>query len=222
MLDTPEQIDQFNQFQDAGGCQLPASHPIAIKLQSDAPALSAAFLATIDAELDYTADGIQDLPAVITTLANECDKVSPAAKAWTDYIDLAAKPDDLMQVSIGVDVMCKVANKPNDKPAASTIPITDGTAVTTLKNAVATISGKQAGIQSLMSQINAAITPPVAPSGPGAGGGATLPPPPLPDDLKDQAMAMIADLEPLKGSVTATSNTVPNRPQMPAVKGPPH
>lgn len=206
MLDTPESIAGFGSYQSAGGFKMPSSYGLATNNQNAAQSLSAALMGSVDSELNYTKDGIQDLPATITTLAGECDTVPPACQAWKDYLDAAAKPDDLMQVSVGVDVLRKLASQPNDKPADSIKPITDGQPVDDNKQAIAQLERERAGVVSLMVQINAAITPPVS-TGP-TGEETTLPPPPLPDDLKQQALAMVKQLRPLVGTVKATSNTI--------------
>lgn len=202
MLDNPKQIADFGKYQAAGGFKRPDSYETATSNMTAAQSHSEALKAAVDPELDYNKDGIQELPQLITQLAGECDAVTPASTAWNEYLDMAATPDDLMQVAIGVDVLCKMAGQPNDKPAASIRPITHGQAVTDNKGAIDQVSAKRPGIVALMAKINVAITPSTGPMG------GTLPPPPLPADLKQQAMAMIAELRPLRGKVQATSTIV--------------
>lgn len=211
MLDTPDQLASFGDYQAAGGFKKPGSYAVASSNKSTAQSLSESLKGSIDPELNYQKDGIQELPDLINRLAAECDAVTPASDAWTEYLDKAAKPDDLMQVSIGVDVLRKMSGAPEDEPAASTRPITDGQAVTNNKAAIAKVSAVKSAVLRLMANINTAITPPPAPTGSGTGGGGaggTLPPPPLPADLKQQAMSMIDKLRPLRGQVQSTSNKV--------------
>ncbi|WP_318491909.1 hypothetical protein [Photobacterium leiognathi] len=206
MLNNPQDVIEFKEYQSAGGLQKPFSYEEANKAIALAETVNNAFIASVDNDLDYVADGIQELPEIITALGGEAGEAGAASMALKTYLDLSANPTDLEQVSIGVDIICKLAGTANDKPALSITPITDPTAITSLVNKLTLVDAQTATITDLMAKINEAITPPPAPIPPAKT--PTLPPPPLPDDLKTQAMALIDVLKPLKGSVITMATTV--------------
>lgn len=214
MLNTPHEIEEFKQFQAAGGLKLPETRQIGAEVKSLSASVSAKLKASIDPGVDYERDGIKSLPDAITSLASEADKATSACAGWVSYIDIAAVPTDIEQVSIGVDILRKLAGEPNNSPVPSLLPITSKTEINELKAAMESLIDKEPSTSSLMAQINEALQPipgtpdPMEPNAPVE----DLPPPPLPADLKQKAIAKANELKSLiqhiQGKVSVISSMV--------------
>lgn len=203
MLNNPQEIEAFKDYQAAGGLQKPASYHMAIAIVPLAEQAKNQLSGAVNSELNYNADGISELPEALLTLSGEADEALSSANAMITYLGLAANPTDIEQVAIGVGIIRKLAGTDNDDPAPSILPVTNADDITALKANLVTLHSSAADAITLMGKINTAITPtPAIPPAP------TLPTPPLPNDLKQQALAMITTIKPLLGTVSAKALAV--------------
>lgn len=204
MLSTPESIDRFKIFHSKGGIKKPDSYMIAVANVQQSKDIHSTLFSTVDYRLDYSKDGIQELPSLIAALSHECVPAKLANESLINYIDMAATPSDLMQVAGGVDILLKLSNTNSDQPAASIGPIVDMSRVNECKTALDQLSILTESITALMSQINSAITPPTPLPPPAP----VLPAPALPENLKTQAIAMISRLSQIVGVIENTATNI--------------
>lgn len=198
MLNNPQEVKEFKDYQAAGGLQQPPGYHKAIATVPLAEQVKSQLSGAVSSDVDYNADGINDLPAIMLTLSNESGEALIAANAMITYLDIAANTTDIEQVAIGVGIVRKLAGVEDKEPAPSIIPITNADDITALHAGIVAMHSNVADAVALMDQINTALTPaPAIPPAP------ALPAPPLPDKLKQQALAMIATLEPMTGSITS-------------------
>ncbi|UKA12877.1 hypothetical protein [Photobacterium damselae] len=188
MLNTPESIARFKEFTAAGGLKLPESYNLASEMEKRSKTLYEGLSNVLDPELDYDSAGIGPFITSVNALADGYLNLSDACQSWTSYLDKAAYPNDLIQVAIGVDVIRKLNDDTSDTPAPSIIPIIDSTVIEAGELALDSAEAITADVISLIEQINAAITPPPPPA----------PVPPLPEDLKEQALEMANQITPLQ------------------------
>ncbi|WP_413113434.1 hypothetical protein [Thaumasiovibrio sp. DFM-14] len=196
MLDTPEEIEAFREYQGKGGYKKPLSQVYAQEANLIAGGLSAMLAASISGEVNY--EQVERLASLLVRLNGETDTAVDATAAFDSYIDLTAHPDDLTQVSIGVDVYYKLEGIDIDGPAASTVPIIDPSAPEALIEALEPIDNQYGTIEALMTLLNSALTPPDG--FPGT--------PNLPDDLVREADSLADLLEPLESQTLLAANVV--------------
>ncbi|CAH0543021.1 hypothetical protein [Vibrio marisflavi] len=123
MLNTPEDLEKFREFNAAGGLKQPETLTKGLELKSQANALDKQYSDCVITDVDYDSAGVGGLVDAINELVKETQDAENALDAWNGYIKLAADPTDLEQVAQGVDVRCKLNDVDNDQPCASIIPI---------------------------------------------------------------------------------------------------
>lgn len=203
MLNTPQDILDFKEYQNAGGLQQPASYHSAIATIPLSEQAKSQLSGAVNNAIDYDSDGINELPSTMTTLSNEADEALVAANAMVTYLSVAANPTDIEQVAIGVGIVRKLAGIDDNTPAPSILPITNSSKIIALHTAIANLHINIPDAVALMSKINTALTP--APAIPPA---LPVPVPPLTDGLKQQALSMIITLKPFLGSITSRAINV--------------
>ncbi|UTM60420.1 hypothetical protein L4174_023845 (plasmid) [Photobacterium sp. CCB-ST2H9] len=209
MLNTPELVEQFKNYIQSGGIQDPQSSHIAADNVETAGNLETRLKSALMVGIDYTADGIDQLPIQIEKLISETEKSQLANRSWRLYLNVAKDPSDLMNVSAGVKVLRQVqglSEEEQNKPAPSIKPFSDTSLVVANREALQSIESEVPGIIDLMERVNSALTPITS----STGGAETTPAvqPPLSEELKTAAMAMIKKLSPLLGLVGESSASV--------------
>jgi hypothetical protein len=211
---TDKQLEDFRQFNDAGGTSEAANLTQSKSLKSQASSTAALFDAATSEGADYEADGVDILTNKIDALTGELNQAVSALSANISYLELATNPTDMQQVSQGVQVKNKLNSVSEETLAPSFAPIVSKSELSELDTAIASVATKSSSISSLMDEINAVLV--VTPSEPPA---PPVMPDPLPPELIAQAASLASELEPLLGQVqqkavviqTMTANAITER-----------
>lgn len=159
MLSTAEEIANFTSFKSSGGVKEPENLTNGKAIIALTGALSGNLSALIESEADYTADGVESLPAAILALVSELNSATSALSAWNTYLTTAADVEDLEQVNQGAKVYKKYTGDDSDEPWPSILPITSKDELTALESDYQAIKDLYAGLASVMNQINAKVWP---------------------------------------------------------------
>lgn len=197
MLDTPEQIAAFIDYQSAGGLQKPVTFGLAFEAKNLSHDLCLALSTCVDESNDYAAVGVEPLVLEIDSLYSELSQATLVSDAMVSYLDIAATPSDLEIVAVGVRILDKIHGE-SPKPAPSIEPIINREPIDALLGAVQEMNAHKINIVDVMSKINAAMIP-VTPPEKNAGGGGLVPP--LPPALIDEALALSETLSGFKGII---------------------
>lgn len=203
MLNNEQEIIDFKEYKNLGGLQKPLNYTIAKNIISLSEEIKNNITASINNDLNYNSDGIQELPIVLKSISAKLEQAIQSSKSLIDYLDLAATPTDIEQVAIGVNIIRKLNNVDDLEPAPSMLPITEKTVINGLKDSLSNNSNVIKTATDLMIQINTAITPlpPVPPA-------TTSPQNPLPSDLKSKALSMVNTIKPVERDISEKVNLI--------------
>lgn len=203
MIDSQEDIIKFKKYLAAGGLQKPSSFVYAESCVQLAKSIHTDLVLTCDNTIDYASSGIHELPSQITYICNECVEAKVSATSCIEYLDIAAKPDDLIQVALGYDINCKLSGT-TPSAAPFTYPITEFEPLRKCIDALLQIKNITPDIVTLMHEINTALTPPPEPPD------SSIPSdkPILSDELKQDAISMENKLRPIQGLIKLTSDRI--------------
>lgn len=203
---TADKIDSFIAFQQAGGLSEAENLTRGLALLSLSSSLSASYMAMVEQEADYAADGIQRLPDAIKALSNELGYAASVLPGWNEFITLANEPTDLEQVSQGAKVCRTVEGVPNDAPWPSILPITSKAELVALEVAINAVKAHINAVQALMTEINASVWPDeVVIVGPDGTETSERNPVPLTSQQKQACLSLADTLEPEVGKVQAAA-----------------
>ncbi len=205
MLSTPEQIADFKTFYNAGGLDTAANLIKGQSLASQTASLSGSYGATVESEADYTADGVESLPAAIQAIVSATSSATSMLEGWNAYITTASDPFDLAQVSAGATIYRKVMDQEDTSPWGSLPPMSSKSEIAALEVLIDEVGGCLAQTQSLMAEIHESLLPPpTEETDPESGDTIEVetPPDPLTQPQIDACLALAADLEPFGQSIS--------------------